>query len=479
MMAHASDVVTMRPPARTLYIHRSLLLLLSLYNIGSSSSFSQTSLSSSLTFKRLVSNRYTIQEHHPSRVSVRRASSSSDGDSTDNNDWTKQLAARQKELDRQSNELKDSWRKADCRSGVSLVLPNWVRRLDVDYPLAACGSASETVYIANLETGEILASSSGGDDMDSEFADDEEEEEELDAPENLDQTLRILFGAFDGGGTIAIAFAGSLICQSKRKGGVELWRLDPSSTQLISQGSMRALEGVLVTCLHIDEDNLWVATADGRIQAYELDRDLPLALTRKPDMEWNVSGGTIVSMSICAQVGCGVVATSSGNIELFSLEEDGSTVASFYPPFDSLVRKSSNVHALCAIIVAHTKDSKYGSYSIACGGNDGSLYLQPLEMLSDGEVDMANPFTDRIRPMRPRHNAPLKCIASPAPGLLVSGGQDGTVGVWDMEDAKCLYKFNGYKAWLGSIWTDGVRLVTDGADNTVILHDFDQSASAE
>jgi WD40 repeat protein len=478
-MAQASSVATMRPPPRTLHVHGILLLLLSLYNIGSSSSFSQTPSSSSLSFKR-ISNR-------SSPVSVVRTAASSDGDneidnSTDN-DWTKQLLARQLELDRQTNELTRHWRKANCQSGVSLVLPNWVRRLDVDYPLAACGSASETVYIANLETGEILASSGGGGDVNSEFEDDEEDEEldddDAGTPANLEQTLRILYGAFDGGGTIAIAFSGTVICQSKRKGGVELWGLDPKSPQLISQGSMRALEGVLVTCLHIDEDNLWVATADGRIQAYPLDGELPLALTSKPDMEWKVDGATIVSMSICAHVGCGVVATSSGNIELFSLEQDGSTLASFYPPFDSLVRKSSNVHALCAIIVSHAKDSKYGSYSIACGGNDGSLYLQPLQMLTDGEVDMKNPFTDRIRPMRPRHMAPLKCIASPAPGLLVSGGQDGTVRVWDMEEAKTLYKFAGYKAWLGSIWTDGVRLVTDGADNTVILHNFDHPAPTE
>lgn len=476
MMVQASGVVTARPPARTLYIHRSLLLLLSLYNIGSSSSFSQPT-SSSLSFKKRISNRY-IREHRSSPVSARNAaSSSSDGENGIDSDWTKQLLARQLELDRQTNELTRHWKKAACQSGVSLVLPNWVRRLDVDYPLAACGSASETVYIANLETGEVLASSTSISEVDN--IDDMEEVDDDDMPKNLQQTLRILYGAFDGGGTIAIAFSGTLICQSKRKGGVELWRLDPKSSQLISQGSMRALEGILVTCLHIDEDNLWVATADGRIQAYPLDGELPLALTRKPDLEWKVGGATIVSMSISAQVGCGVVATSAGNIELFSLEEDGSTFASFYPPFDSLVRKSSNVHALCATIVSHTKSSKHGSYSIACGANDGSLYLQPLQMSTDGEVDIANPFTSRIRQMLPRHMAPLKCIASPAPGLLVSGGQDGTVRVWDIEDGKCMYKFAGYKAWLGSIWTDGVRLVSDGADNTVILHNFDNPAAAE
>jgi hypothetical protein len=64
-------------------------------------------------------------------------------------------------------------------------------------------------------------------------------------------------------------------------------------------------------------------------------------------------------------------------------------------------------------------------------------------------------------------------------GIVVSGGKIGASEVWDMEERKTLYKFAGYKAWLGSIWTDGVRLVTDGADNTVILHNFDHPAPAE
>jgi WD40 repeat protein len=451
---------------------------------------------SSSSFKRISKHRHQHRHQHQRRplpVSVKKISSSSknsdnksdnDSGSTNSNEWMKQLKARQLELDQQTDQLTEHWRTAECRSGVCLVLPNWVRRLDVDFPLAACGSASETIYIANMETGELLASSSNEqegvqldlqeeDDNDKQYSDGDDDDDDDSSPENLQQTLRLLYGAFDGGGTIAIAFSGTLICQSKRKGGVELWRLDPNcpSKKLISQGSMRALEGVLVTCLHIDQDNLWVATADGRIQAYPLRGELPLALTSKPDLEWNV-GATIVSMSICLQVGCGVVATSSGSIELFSLEQDGRTVASFYPPFDSMDRKSSNVHALCATIVSHTKESKHGSYSIACGGNDGSLYLQPLQMSADGEVDTANPFTRLLRHMGPRHLAALQCIASPAPGLLVSGGQDGTVRVWDIEEGKCMYQFAGYKVWLGSLWTDGVRLVTDGADNTVILHDF-------
>ena len=82
-------------------------------------------------------------------------------------------------------------------------------------------------------------------------------------------------------------------------------------------------------------------------------------------------------------------------------------------------------------------------------------------------------------------------------GLLVSGARDGTMRVWDLASGaaakssgdgggesdgaggggggaapKCLYGLGGYKVWLGSICTDGRRLVSDGSDNTVVVHDF-------
>ena len=42
------------------------------------------------------------------------------------------------------------------------------------------------------------------------------------------------------------------------------------------------------------------------------------------------------------------------------------------------------------------------------------------------------------------------------------------------EGPKCLYGLAGYKVWLGSICSDGRRLVSDGADNKIIIHDFSQ-----
>ena len=39
---------------------------------------------------------------------------------------------------------------------------------------------------------------------------------------------------------------------------------------------------------------------------------------------------------------------------------------------------------------------------------------------------------------------------------------------------KVLYALSGYKVWLGSICANGRKLVSDGADNTIIVHSFDE-----
>jgi WD40 repeat protein len=105
-------------------------------------------------------------------------------------------------------------------------------------------------------------------------------------------------------------------------------------------------------------------------------------------------------------------------------------------------------------------------------GGDGSIWTQPLKVDQYGEVCEEQPFQDPLIQIRPPHLGPVKCLASPIPGLLVSGGLDGSLRVWDIEEGSSLYQFVGYKIWMGSIWTDGSRLVTDGSDNSVIVHDF-------
>lgn len=387
------------------------------------------------------------------RIALR--SSSSNG-----NDWMESLRARQLELDKQQEVLDYNWRNSKCSSTMPLSFPDWVRRLDVgEYPIAAVGSSSGNVFCANLETGKAMARTVR-----------QEDEEELEGQEEL---MRILFAAYDGGGTLAIAMHNTLICSAGRQGSVQLWRLNPNETELISQGSLQALQGVLVTCLELDDEYLWVGTADGRLQAYaHQSSDLPLALQTKPELEWNV-GSAILSMSLSSEMGHGVVSTAKGTVELFSMEDDDAMVAQWKPPLDSKVRQSSNCYILSCSIVPY-KDER-GGCAIVCGCNDGSIYMQPLNyennMFVDDECILK---ATGSRQLQPRHAGVVKCLANPVPGVMLSAGQDGSLRVWNISetDSHYLYQFIGYKVWLGTLWTDGLRVVSDGADNSIIVHDF-------
>jgi WD40 repeat protein len=426
-------------------------------------------------------------------------------------DFLREFQSRQKEVQRSEAQKSYNLRKAACQSGVALVLPDWVRRLDVDYPLVACGSASDDIYLAHLESGKVLATSAST----ASATDTQEVPKSLPntslSQERIDHTIHQLCGQFDGGGTLAVALRGTLLCEARRSGGVHVWRLNPTNGNdgeigLVSTGFIPSLQDSLVTCMQVTENHLFVGTDDGTVEAYTIDDDamLPLTLRMQPDMLWKVGCGTsskciVMSLSVHAELGCAVLTTDSGTVEILSLEEEDDEerlvrkpIGSFVPPFDGTERRSSNVFPTCATIIKSStgnEDFTYDkrsqqiqvnkppSYMLACGANDGGLFVQKIRMDINDEIDREDPLEGTPRLLMPKHFAAVKCIASPAPGLLVSGGLDGTLRLWDTEQRndKFLYQFVGYKVWLGSLWTDGLRMVTDGADNTVILHDFTEA----
>ena len=101
--------------------------------------------------------------------------------------------------------------------------------------------------------------------------------------------------------------------------------------------------------------------------------------------------------------------------------------------------------------------------------------------------------------MQPPHNGPVTSLAWRKGGILLSGAQDGTIRVWDSRprcasdasinqgvsevayDPRCLFGLGGYKVWLGSVCTgdNGLRLISDGSDNTVIVHNFSPEGDAD
>ena len=93
-------------------------------------------------------------------------------------------------------------------------------------------------------------------------------------------------------------------------------------------------------------------------------------------------------------------------------------------------------------------------------------------------------FPTPAEALMPPHGGQVVALCGRKGGLLVSGAHDGTLRIWDATatgtgmgkkgdvEPRCLYGFGGYKVWLGSVTTDGTRLVADGCDNNVIVHDF-------
>ena len=383
----------------------------------------------------------------------------------DDRSWQEALQRRQREL---TAAVREPWRSADCETRVACVLPNWVRRVAVDYPFIACGSASGTIYVGNLEL------QPGGIQEEPETGLVAVTPDLVDGDEHprIAEATRLLFGSYDGGGTLAVAMSDSLIVDSRRDGGLHLWRF--ADKEILRQGKL--LDDELVLSVTIHNDLLWVGTLTGGLNAYALDDDTrPLSL-RSPIAEWSLDAA-VISISVCDDLDVAVVATASGSVQLLSTDidendEDRRPLGSFYPPWDSVERRSTNSYALSAVVVPHADNE---SYSVVCGGTDGSVYVQPLNV----ETLETRPFTERLRNLKPRHLAAVPCLASPAPGMVVTGGRDGRLRMWELakelqddniQDDSCLYQFVGYKVWLGSMWTDGKRLVTDGSDNTVLMH---------
>ena len=187
-------------------------------------------------------------------------------------------------------------------------------------------------------------------------------------------------------------------------------------------------------------------------------------------------------MDLCEELKLGVCATADGGAALFNMA-DGQFFAGLM---------LCDVAARSVLIVRH-KDKK--RYSVLCGSADGVIHRIPLNTdPNTGKVDEENPFGvseyDKTA-MKPRHTGPVMCMESPDDDIFVSGGQDGTLRIWectekgtgDVDDqqmqqpreTKCLYALTGYKLWLGSICTDEKRLISDGGERSIVVRDYSRA----
>lgn len=93
---------------------------------------------------------------------------------------------------------------------------------------------------------------------------------------------------------------------------------------------------------------------------------------------------------------------------------------------------------------------------------------------ANGDVAKVNPASGSKTPVLPSHSDAVVSIGA-RDGVLVTGSRDGTLIVWSTKDPampKPQYTMKGMKVWLGNVEVDETRIVTDGADNQVLVHDF-------
>ncbi len=420
-----------------------------------------------------------------------------------------------------NHEVASNWKDAECFSSIRLQLSDWIRRIAVDtYPLAVCGSAKGNIYLADLDRAEELDCVTSV------------HEAQIN-DEVVNEAMKKLYGLYDGGGVISIAIHNDIVVSSGREGGVHVFKIDgeeesyysgsrggsktATRLHLKSEGKIRPLDSTLITSLAFDKDGmLWTGGYDGIIRAFEYENpDSPLTSQKEPEYELDC-GSEVLSVTVNNEIGCGVAATAGGTALLFSLEE-GEIMAE-WKPFGRGAGKRKREYARCAIIVQNDEESinengdkQKAVWSVICGGSEGSMYQKRLNIDALGYVSDTKPFIndDSLRGrLRPSHSNIVMTFASPSPGILVSGSQDGTIRIWDcsyyksskalnpmvqedqddddeeeeealyddigVEDRRpdCLYAMTGYKMWLGSIFADADKLVTDGSDNTIVTHDF-------
>jgi WD40 repeat protein len=338
----------------------------------------------------------------------------------------------------------------------------------MQYPLAALGSAGGGVCVANLESGEMLTAVP---------------EAHAAYLQNSEREIWLLYGEYDCGGVTAIALSGSQLVSGGREGRVKCWSV--IANQLILEGEMET-GGVVSAVTILEDGRLWSASVGGKLQRWTADGQCELSI----DM-----GVAVLCMCVNEQRHLLLCGTADGGATALNLLT-GDKLQSWMPhkgaPPLSLPRTRTppkhhtfaNAPApLTVAIGGRTHSISLIHDCVYTGGSDGEIRRRWLAASavdgSDGDGLWQEGREEEL--LLPVHGGAVVALQAAAEGLLVSGAHNGSLRVWDLavggeegDEPKCLYGLMGYKVWLGSVCADEARLISDGAENTVIMHDFSE-----
>jgi WD40 repeat protein len=433
------------------------------------------------------------------------------------------LKARQVSL---TAEVNARWRAAECKSSVPIVLDNYVRRLALEWPRAALGTADGRLVVADLASGDLVAYKRRA------------HPSRVDTPASS-RDMRLLHGDYDGGGLTAIVLRGDLVVSAGRDGGAALWRIasksdgaaaelqqvarlhedGPTKAAVVSAIQITAATGAAEDGRDDDDDDaqplcVWLAGLDGLVRRWEYhpewahtSGEAPLRDAAAPKCSLTIRAeSAVLDMAILEKRGLLACANAVGGVEIFSLE-DGARVGSWYPLrlAEGEGRSGERARSVAFVPVCG-EGTAPPSYCLVVGGSDGALHARFLgDDANDdaGDPGVGDPFAGAPPPLEltPSHGGAcvaLTPLGEAASGLFVSGAHDGTCRLWDLdwspdkglppsgggvggggEGPVCLFGLGGYKVWLGSVATDGRRLVSDGRDNSVLVHDFSEPPKGE
>lgn len=374
-----------------------------------------------------------------------------------------------------------NWRSAKCPTRfVPVSSVDWVRRVAVDmWPIAVCGGARGHLYLVDLET-KILLSTKEGAHATQVGNEDASSSTTIIAK----QAMEHLYGKLDGGGVLSVAIRGNMIASAGREGGAKLWKVNDRK-QVKPLGSLPDMHNSIVTSLKFDsEGRLYVGSYEGVVYTYDTSR----SDSGKVELLFTTDfTDSVLDLELKEDLGVGVAATKDGGAGVFDLG-DGR--------FHCGLITFDNVAARSVTFLKH-KDEPNG-YSIIVGGNDGSVHRLPLNVnTKTGQLNKEDPFLvgeNVDTAIKPKHTGPVICTtAAGVDGIFVTGGQDGSLRIWTTADeivlseskmrkylsTKCLYSLTGYKLWLGSVCSDGKRLISDGGENSLIIRDFSQDPKSD
>jgi hypothetical protein len=422
---------------------------------------------------------------------------------TDDQSLNQLLRKRRKELLQDSRRLLKNWRSGKAKSfGAFSInqqyflekdsdLPfDWVRRVDIGkYPRVACGSAHGSIFVADVESKQILGEARGVHYTD--YSDN--------YANALDEQLRqYIYDNYDGGGVLDVAMIGNrIVASSGREGGAKIFKLQNHievgtvlSYQTSVQTLIRPMPGalpIIVTCMKFDSaGRLYLGGSDGFLRLVTFPEEFVSsdAVLEPEDIDVTIIPSStqreqppspILSLDISEELGLVVTAHANGNACVCSIDEreDGSLaghVAGVWNPFAPFSRS----HARSVTFVSTTKRGK-SVHAIAVGGGNGEIWINEID------PNASKLFVENCsRKFEPKHVGPVISLASGPGGLVVSVGHDGILRIthtgigFEGSKPKPLYGLGGYKVWVGSVRVDdeGKRLVSDGMDDAVVVHDF-------